>query len=109
MGGLGYFMILAKKTGQVAAKASHGKNGPSGMEPVERFFLDGIQREGGDLSVRGRDEFAVLVFPCQTQSGLSVPEAAVMKTDRALDRMLVTHGFCRPFITCCFSDVIILL
>ena len=63
-------MILAERTAQIAAEAAHGQDQAAGKEPLEWFFLDRVQSQGGDPAIVVRFHAAISGHPTATEAKL---------------------------------------
>ena len=62
-------VVLAPRTGKVAAPAPHGQGTAAWVKMEERLFFDGIGADRRDIAVFQRVQSAVQVLSCAAKSG----------------------------------------
>ena len=75
--------VLAELATEVAPDGTDGEDARAGVKVVERFLLDGVDREGGDLSVRGGDERPAPVLADPADPGLPLRDTAPVGAESA--------------------------
>ena len=71
-------MVLAEGATQIAAVAPHRQDQAARPVPVQRLFLNGVQRQGSHLAVIAADDPAIFIFPRPAQPCLSRLQTTVM-------------------------------
>src|SRR5665648_167082 len=68
-------IVLAELAPEVAPDGTDGEDAGAGVEVEQRFLLDGVDRDGGDLPVRGGEEgpSPVLTDPADPRRSLPDP------------------------------------
>ena len=74
-------IILAPRAAHVAAPAAERENFTPREKTGKRFFLNGIERQPGDLTVVQADDFSVPESSCSAESLIILAQLAMMKTD----------------------------
>ena len=75
--------VLAELAPEVTPDGTDGEDAGAGVEVEQRFFLDGVDRDGGDLPVRGGEERPPPVLTDSADPGLSLRDPAPVGTQPA--------------------------
>jgi catechol 2,3-dioxygenase-like lactoylglutathione lyase family enzyme len=72
--------VLAKAAAEIAARGAEAQDLAAGQKMIQRFFLDGVDRETRGCSIAEGVEFAGDVLANVTETGLSFADAAKART-----------------------------
>ena len=75
--------VLAELAPEVAPDGTDGEDARAGVKVEERFLLDGVHRDGGDLPVRGGDERPAPVLADPADPGLPLRDTAPVGAEHA--------------------------
>ena len=73
-------MVLTVEATEIATRTSEGETGGTGMEVIQRLFLDGVDGEGTGLAVDLADEHAGVVAAAAAETRLAIGNVAVVGT-----------------------------
>ena len=100
-------MILAERAGQIAPETSDRKDISSRIEMPQRLLFNGIQHQGGNLSITATHNPALFIFSCPAAAILTFWQRTLMRADRAdcayFTVSLTVPDFCSLHIQKCLT------